>query len=117
VAIGRRHGHIWTFPEVDGFVDSVLRGGAPLAWPEPPRIEEGRLVATLHHRVELTNASLCFTTNSGPWQKRTWQTAPARVEGRRITAELPSARPLVAFLGMTDASGRYVSTEHVEMSR
>ena len=30
IEINRPHGHIWTFPEVDAFFDSKLRGGVPL---------------------------------------------------------------------------------------
>jgi dienelactone hydrolase len=77
VAIGGPHGHIWTFPEVDGFVDSVLRK-------EPPLIRIG---------------------------------APARIEGERAVAALPSSRPLVAFIATKDARDRQVSSEHIELMK
>jgi dienelactone hydrolase len=115
VAIGRKHGHIWTFPEVDAFVDGVLKAKPSLAWPGKPVVKEGTLSATLDRPAAFTNVLLCYTTNSGVWQKRTWQSEPARLDGKKISAELPAARPIVAFLGMTDAEGRYISTEHVEL--
>jgi dienelactone hydrolase len=114
LVVNRPHGHIWTFPEVDAFVDGVLSGKPPLAAVGGPVVSGGRLTAKLDRSPTLLEASLCYTTNSGPWQKRTWQTAPARVESRQVSAELPSARPLVAFLAITDEGGRHISSEHVE---
>jgi dienelactone hydrolase len=115
VAVNRPHGHIWTFPEVDAFVDSVLRGDPPLVRVSAPAVTGGRLRAELERALALKEVSLCYTTNSGPWQKRIWQTAPARVEGRQISAELTSARPLVAFFAITDERGARISSEHIEV--
>jgi dienelactone hydrolase len=117
MAVNRPHGHIWTFPEVDAFVDSVLRGEPPLVAVGPPVLRGGRLAATLDRSPALQEASLCFTTNSGPWQKRLWQTAPAHVASNEISAELPSARPLVAYLSITDEGGRHVSSEYIEVPK
>jgi len=33
----------------------------------------------------------------------------------RLTADLPAARPLVAFLALTDDRGSRISSEHVEV--
>jgi dienelactone hydrolase len=115
VAVDRQHGHIWTFPEVDAFADSVLRDNTPLVRVGAPVIAGDRLTAKLDRANVLKEISLCYTTNSGPWQKRTWHTAPARIDGARISAELPTTRPLVAFLAITDAEDRYVSSEHLEL--
>jgi dienelactone hydrolase len=115
VAINRPHGHIWTFPEVDAFVDSVLNGEPPLVRVSVPVVTDRRLTAKLDRVEPLKEISLCYTTNSGPWQKRNWQRLPARIEGRRVGAELPSARPLVAFFGIEDERARHISSEHVEL--
>ena len=115
VAVGRPHGHIWTFPEVDAFVDGVLRGEPPLVRVGAPVVAGARLTVELDRVAPFKQVSLCYTTNSGAWQKRQWQTIPAQVEGRQISAELPAARPLTAFLGITDEGGRRVSSEHVEL--
>jgi len=114
VAVNRPHGHIWTFPEVDAFVDCVLRDGPPLTRIDRPEVSNGRITAALDHVAALKEVSLCYTTNSGPWQKRVWQTTPAEVSGWRIVAELPSVRPLVAFLAVKDERGR-VSSEHLNL--
>ena len=63
----------------------------------------------------LKEMSLCYTTNSGAWQKRAWQKVPAWLEGNRILAELPRARPLTAFLTLNDRGEAHVSSEHVEL--
>jgi dienelactone hydrolase len=115
VAVNRPHGHIWTFPEVDVFVANILNGG-----PAPVRFEAiaekaGRLTAKLNLSVQPKKAELCYTTNTGAWQKRTWQTIPAQLKRKEISAELPKERPLVAFLSITDRENAYFSSEHVEL--
>ncbi len=75
------------------------------------------LVAKLGRPNDLKDLSLCYTTNSGPWQKRTWQTASAHLEDRELSAELPAARPLVAFFAVKDEAGRHVSSEHVDLRK
>jgi dienelactone hydrolase len=114
VAVNRPHGHIWTFPEVDAFVDSVLRGDPPLVRIGAPVVNGDRIAVELDRVARVKEASLCYTTNSGPWQKRSWHTVPATMAGRRIAAELPATRPIVAFLGVKEERG-YVSSEHVEL--
>ena len=116
VAVARPHGHIWTFPEVDAFVGSVLRGEPALLRIGAPRVRAGRLSARLDRVAGIKEMSLCYTTNSGAWQQRKWQTVPAQIEGGRLTAELPTTRPLVAFLALKNESGAHVSSEHVELS-
>lgn len=117
MAVGRPHGHIWTFPEVDSFVDSVLRAEPPLTCVGAPVLAEGKLSVKLEGGAALKEISLCYTTNSGAWQKRVWQKMPAQVEGGLATATLPAARPLVAFIGMKDQGGRQVSSEHIELAK
>ncbi len=116
VAVNRPHGHIWTFPEVDAFVDSVLRREPALARIALPVVSGATISATVDQDVAFQNVSLCYTTNSGPWQKREWRTVPAFVSGHRIGVSLPEARPLVAFFAIKDEQGRHMSSEHVEIS-
>lgn len=60
-------------------------------------------------------AELDYTTDSGPWQGRKWATVPAEVKGEQITAKVPTGRPLVCYLYVTDDRGLSVSTPHVEL--
>ena len=117
VAVNRPHGHIWSFPEVDPFAGSVLRDEPPLPRLGVPLVADGGLSAKIDRAAGFKETSLCYTTNSGPWQKRQWQTAAARIEAGRLMAELPLTRPLVAFLAVKDEGGRHISSEHVELPR
>lgn len=115
VAVDRPHGHIWTFPEVDAFVTSILKQGRPLVRLGKAFEREGRLSARLSRIVNPKEASLCYTTDSGPWEKRRWHIAAAQVNGHEISAELPKERPLVAFLSIKDEENCHSSSEHVEL--
>jgi dienelactone hydrolase len=115
VAVNRPHGHIWTFPEVDAFVDSVLRDEPPLVRIDPPILTSTAFTASLDQRGPFREVSFCYTTNAGPWQKRVWRTVPAWSGGRHIGASLPHDFPLVAFLAVKDQQGRHISSEHVEI--
>ncbi len=115
VVVNLPHGHIWTFQEVDAFVDAALRGAPPLARMGNPNVAGGMLSANLDRPVAAKNVQLCYATNSGPWQKRVWMTAPAQIDGRRVFAEVPPRAPLVGFLALTDERGLRLSSEHIEM--
>lgn len=115
VAVNRPHGHLWSFPEVDAFVGSELREEPPLVRIGSPQVVAGRLSATMDRTAKFKELTLCYTTDSGAWQQRKWQTLPAQIEDGRLTAELPTARPLVAFLAIRDEDGRHISSEHIEL--
>jgi dienelactone hydrolase len=109
------HGHIWTFHEVDCFVDSVLKNGAPLPRLKLMKITDGVAVAAFSAKVPLTKAELNYTTDGGEWQKRLWKTIPAEIGQGKLTARLPADRPLVCYLSVTDQRDVTVSTPHVEL--
>jgi hypothetical protein len=116
VKVGLPHGHIWTFGEVDFFVDSVLKRGDPLARLNPMKITDGLATATFACKVPVQKAELNYTTDVGEWQKRLWQTVPAEMNNGKVTARLPTGRPLVCYLSVTDRRKTTVSTPHVELS-
>jgi dienelactone hydrolase len=115
VVLDLPHGHIWTFDEVDVFVDSVLRGGTPLPRLGQTKINGDRVSAKVVSRLPIKRAALHYTTDTGEWQKRRWQTVPAELKRGTITARLPRQRPLVWYLTVTDERGLRVSTEHEEL--
>ena len=115
VMLNLPHGHIWTFNEVDVFVDSVLRGGPPLPRLEQPKIDGDRVSVTVISPVPVKEVALLYTTDSGAWQKRHWQTFPAELNDNTIVARLPRQRPLVWYVALTDERGLRVSTEHEEL--
>jgi len=112
VVLNLPHGHIWTFNEVDVFVDSVLRGGTPLPFLGPMKIDSDSVSAKVVAPVPIKEAALYYTCDTGEWQKRRWETVPAEVGYGIISAHLPAQRPLVWFLSATDERGLRVSTEH-----
>jgi dienelactone hydrolase len=116
VVLNLPHGHIWTFKEVDVFVDSVLRKGAPLPRLGPPKTDGERLRTKVVAPVPINSATLQYTTDTGEWQKRQWTTVPAEVRHHTVSARLPAERPLVWFLSVTDERGLRVSTEHEQLS-
>jgi len=113
--IGLPHGHIWTFPEVDAFVDSVLQKGEPLAKLDSMTIKDGMATATFSARIPVVKAELHFTSDTGAWQKRVWKTVPAELQNDAVKAKLPADRPLVCFLSVTDQREVLVSTAHQEL--
>jgi dienelactone hydrolase len=115
VVVNLPHGHIWTFGEVDQFVDSVLRGGTPLPRLGTLKIRDGVATVDVTTHVRLQKAELFYTADGGPWQKRRWESAPATLKGKLIEARLPPQRPLVCYLSVTDDRGLRVSTEHEEL--
>jgi dienelactone hydrolase len=116
VKIRLPHGHIWTFGEVDAFVDSALRDGARLPRFGPPTISGTNVTASVASSAPLKKAELHFTTDGGAWQKRQWQTFPAALGKEAISALLPTNRPLVCYLSVTDERGLQVSTSHLELA-
>lgn len=120
VIVNMPHGHSegWEPKEIGAFVDSVLKGGEPLAMLGPLQIQSsGSAQATVDSRLPLSKAEFHFTTDSGRWQDRKWTTVPAKIDQDRkqIVAEIPTARPLVGFMTVVDERGLVVSTDHVQL--
>lgn len=107
------HGHIWTFREVDCFVDSVLKDGEPPPKLKPMKVTDGRVTAAVSSKGRLTKAELNYTSDGGEWQKRLWKTVPAEMANGKITAKLPPERPLVCYLSVTDWRNVTVTTPHI----
>jgi hypothetical protein len=110
------HGHIWTFGEVDAFVDNILKDGDPLPKLGAMKIANGVATATFSSKVPVTKTELHYTTDGDAWQKRVWKTEGAELGIRKVRAQLPAERPLVCFLTVTDERGLTVSTPHEELA-
>ena len=106
------HGHIWTFGEVDAFIDSHLKKGDPLPTLGKLMRDGNKASATVTMKGKAKAAHLHYATAVGPWQKREWKSIPAEIDGGRVTAKLPADRPLVYFLAVTDGRELEVSTTH-----
>lgn len=112
------HGHIWTFGEVDAFVDGALTGKVFPRLTEV-RVKDGRVTARgkgCEGELSLAKAEFCFTTDGGAWDKRVWRTVSAKTLSRSeagVTAEAPEefARDGVGLIMATTANGLRISSE------
>ncbi len=117
VTIRLPHGHPqgWAPVEIGLFVDQHLRKGKPLARITDVQREGKTVTVRFDSKAPIRSAALCYTSDGGPWQKRLWKSLPLKVEAGRVQAELPTARPLVYFVTLTDDRKATVSTEHEEL--
>jgi hypothetical protein len=113
------HGHPqgWAPKEIGIFVDSVLRKGDPLQKIGPMKTTGSKVSASFEAKHPIVRAELSYTTDTGAWQKRGWQTVEAGLHEGTVSAELPADRPVVCFLNIIDRRGALVSTEHIELPR
>ena len=105
----------WAPQEIGLYVDSVLNGGDPLPKLSPMETADGKVAATFTSKVPVASGQLHYTTDSGPWQERNWQSVDARLGDGAVEADLPAERPLVYYLSVTDRRDAMVSTEHAEL--
>jgi hypothetical protein len=111
IQINRPHGHIWTFPEVDAFIDSHLKKAAPLLEIGPMKVEGEKASAGISGTGTVAKAQLDYVL--GPL--RVWKSLPAEVSGRTVSVNLPVERPLVCYFHVTDQRGLAISNPHVEL--
>lgn len=117
VTLRRPHSHIFTFKEVDVFIDNIILAGTPANVEPLPKLsatkisDDGKTVsAVFESKVPIDKAELAFTTDSGKWQQRQWKTVPAAITGNTISADLPEPTPTCYYILVTDQRGLPVST-------
>jgi len=124
ITVNMPHGHPqgWAPKEIGIFVDQHLTGGKPLLKLERSpevRTENGKQVVTLPipQSAGKVTARLHWTADLQiPWPKRKWQTKDLDQLPGDLTdfhrTEMPTERPLVYFLTITDGRNAVISTEH-----
>ncbi|HQU47044.1 MAG TPA: alpha/beta fold hydrolase [Pirellulales bacterium] len=112
VRMPHSHPDGWGPPEIGIYVDSVLKDGRPLATIGPTEQRGNRAAARFKATVPIMRAEAHYAVATGPWNKRSWQSVSAVHTGEAVSAELPTARPLVYYLSVTDERGAQVSTPH-----
>lgn len=119
VTVNMPHSHPqgWAPVEIGLFAEQHLRKGKPLARIESCHCKGDQVEVTFRAEVPVTGAALHFTTDTGPWKERKWQTRALDVKGTGVNAELPKGRPLIYFLTLTDSRKATVSTEHEVLPR
>jgi len=100
--------------EIHVFANSVLRGGTPLARITDAGERDGRAWVAFDSAVKIVSAEMLYTCDTGPWQKRKWQTTEASLdsEKKRAEAKVP-AGTTVYYINLIDERGLVVSGEHV----
>jgi dienelactone hydrolase len=106
-----QHGHIWTFPEVDQFMDSKLRDSQTLPQLGPLQTDAGKAKTTVRSTTEIKEAALHYTLDQGAWQKREWKAIPAVLAGESVSVAIPEG-VTAYYLAVRDARGLTVSTEY-----
>jgi dienelactone hydrolase len=112
VRVRLRHGHIWTFEEVDAFIDSHLKKGDPLPEIGVMKRDGASVSARVSSKTKIKGGQLHYAPAQGAWQKREWVSQPADVKDGVVSAKLPTPRPLVYYLAVTDERGLEVSAPH-----
>ncbi|MFN6094387.1 MAG: alpha/beta hydrolase family protein [Verrucomicrobiota bacterium] len=102
--------------EIHAFADSILRSAGPLAQITHCSLEGRNLRASFESCEPITKAEFCYTTETGVWVNRQWQTLLAELDavGGNVSADLPAATT-VCYLNIIDSKDRVMSSEHVEI--
>jgi len=113
------HGHPqgWAPIEIGLFADSYFKQGKPLAKIGPMKVDEGIATSTYNSPAKIVSAQLHYAVAKGTWQSRNWTTVDGTFERGALHAKLPQARPIVAYLTVTDERGALVSTPHMVIER
>jgi dienelactone hydrolase len=117
ITLRRPHGHIFTFKEVDTFIDAVIFKNAKPLSKLLPKISEMKLdedgksvTVTFDSEIPVVKAELAWTADTGEWHKREWKTASATINDHTVSAELPTPLPTCYYILLTDERGLPVSS-------
>jgi cephalosporin-C deacetylase-like acetyl esterase len=120
VTVNMPHGHSagWAPKEIGLFADQYVRNGKPLPV-LTSKLNKTASGVSLETRFESADAPqtamVHWTTESGSWRMRTWQSKELPTKDGAFEAEVPPQRPIVIFTTIKDARGLTISTEHVEL--
>ena len=119
VRVGMLHGHGGPGEnpeEILAMAESLFRKGVPLARITKTGRDEQKAWATAEYAAPLQKAELNFTTDTGPWQNRKWQSMPAAWDATTGTAAAPLPEATsVYYFNLTDNRDLVVSSEHEEL--
>ena len=104
-------------PEIHAFMDACLNSGPPLLRVTGQGRSGTAVWASCAGPAAVKRAELEFARDTGPWQQRNWETAPAHFDlvADRASAELP-AGTTAYYLNLIDERDLVVSTEHEELA-
>ena len=102
--------------EIRAMADAILKDGVPLAHVTSTGRHGRNVWVTFESRVPIVKAELNYTTDTGKWQERSWQTVPATLDADagKASAILPEDVTVYHF-NLIDGRDLVVSSEHEEM--
>ncbi len=98
-----------TTPEAVVFMDSILRGGAPLPSLRTPQVDDDK-IATDVFDENIVDVQFHYTTTDGPNKTREWKKATATLNGKTVSAERPSSGFTIGYFTVATESGTVVSS-------
>jgi len=118
VRMAHAHGGPGENPEeIHAFADSISLKRPNLPTFRDQGINDATAWADFKYHRVIDRAELNYTTDTGRWQDRLWQSTRAELntDAGRIKATLPHGTTVYYFNLITEG-GMVVSTEHVELS-
>lgn len=115
IQVNLPHGHIWTFPEVDAFVDAALVKGSRVPRFGPLLVRDGVARARILNPGVIQKAEVHYTRDTGPWQQRKWVSGIAEFRNGEVLANVPSGAPVTLFVSAVNLAGLRVSSLHAEV--
>jgi dienelactone hydrolase len=109
------HGHTEgaTPLEISSFMNHYLKNDPyQLPYFESVNKNSNSIKATINMKEKIVNATLCFTKDKTlPFEKRVWETLPANVDGKKVTAQLPDG-VVMWMIDIKDSKGMLVSSKY-----
>ena len=103
------HGPGWKPEEIYAFADSVVKGSDPLVAFGQLRRQGSMAAVGVTTARSLSGANLLYTTETGPWPKRKWESKPAEIFGDQLRTEIPVGA-VAFFFSATDDRGLMTSS-------
>lgn len=103
--------------EIHAFAESIFNGKSPLTVITGQGRDGMNAWVSFKSKEPIVRAELNYTTDTGKWQDRKWESAPAPLDAAqgKATATVPEGTR-VYYFNLTDASSLVVSSEHVELA-
>jgi hypothetical protein len=113
ITVNMPHGHPqgWAPIEIGLFIDEHVKNGLPLPKILQPQSGNNKIRAKVRAQTKLAPAALHYTTDTGPINKREWQTVSGHIEDASIVITPPPEEATVWFLTIKDERGAVVSSE------
>ena len=111
VRMGHSHQAGWQPAEIGLFIDTHVLGQAALPILGTPQFKDGIASVSYEADVPLSQASLHFTTSTGPLVDRKWNTVLATFDKKTLTTPDVPDDATIWYLSATDRRGAMTSTD------